>query len=68
MGLAAHAQGPRSARANRQKMLRKVTLEYDGHRYDGTVRNLSATGALIEGLWMCPQVPRSRCIWAGVRR
>ncbi|MFM2371550.1 MAG: hypothetical protein RIS85_1272 [Pseudomonadota bacterium] len=53
-GLMAIAQGPRSARAPRQTMLRKVVLDHGGHRYDGTIRNMSQTGALIEGLWNVP--------------
>ena len=32
-------------------MLRRVQLEHDGHAYEATVRNMSATGALVEGLW-----------------
>ncbi|MDE2561044.1 MAG: EAL domain-containing protein [Sphingomonadales bacterium] len=54
MGLTAIAQGPRSARAARQSMLRKVVLEHGGQHYDGMVRNISQTGALIEGLWNVP--------------
>jgi diguanylate cyclase (GGDEF)-like protein/PAS domain S-box-containing protein len=54
-GLAAIARGPRSARAPRQTMLRKVRLDYDGQEYEGTVRNISRRGALIEGLWNVPQ-------------
>ena len=53
-GLDAKAHGPRSARAVRQTMLRKVVLEHGGERYDATVRNISATGALVEGLWNVP--------------
>jgi len=53
-GLAAVARGPRSARAPRQKMLRKVVLNHQGHLYNGTIRNISTTGALIEGLWNVP--------------
>jgi hypothetical protein len=53
-GLAAIAKGPRSSRAPRQTMLRKATLEHDGQLYNATVRNISATGALIEGLWNVP--------------
>ncbi|MEJ2459825.1 MAG: EAL domain-containing protein, partial [Novosphingobium sp.] len=53
-GLAAVAKGPRSARAPRQTMLRKVVLEHGKHVYDGTIRNISQTGALIEGLWNVP--------------
>jgi hypothetical protein len=53
-GLMAIARGPRSARASRQAMLRRVMLDHGGHRYNGTVRNMSQTGALIEGLWNVP--------------
>lgn len=53
-GLDAIAQGPRSSRASRQTMLRKVALEHNGERYNGTIRNISQTGALIEGLWNVP--------------
>ncbi|MCB2067995.1 MAG: EAL domain-containing protein, partial [Erythrobacter sp.] len=54
VGLAAVARGPRSARAPRQTMLRKVVLDHSGHLYNGTIRNISTTGALIEGLWNVP--------------
>nr|WP_283773473.1 EAL domain-containing protein [Altererythrobacter sp. KTW20L] len=53
-GLAAVARGPRSARAPRQTMLRKVILDHQGKLYDGTIRNISTSGALIEGLWNVP--------------
>ncbi len=53
-GLIAIARGPRSSRAARQAMLRRVVLDHGGHRYDGTVRNMSLTGALVEGLWNVP--------------
>jgi diguanylate cyclase (GGDEF)-like protein/PAS domain S-box-containing protein len=53
-GLMAVARGPRAARAPRQTMLRKVVLEHGGHFYNGTIRNISTTGALIEGLWNVP--------------
>ncbi|MEN7536091.1 EAL domain-containing protein [Aurantiacibacter flavus] len=53
-GLQAIARGPRSARASRQKMLRKVVLDHEGQVYNGTVRNISSTGAMIEGLWNVP--------------
>ena len=35
-------------------MLRRVVLDHGGHRYNGTVRNMSLTGALVEGLWNVP--------------
>ena len=50
-GLVAVAQGPRSARSQRKTMLRKVIIEYDEELYNGTVRNISTTGALIDGVW-----------------
>ena len=53
-GLTAVARGPRSARQPRQKMLRKVVLDHQGHLYNGTIRNISSTGAMIEGLWNVP--------------
>ena len=36
-------------------MLRKLALEHGGERYEGTIRNLSASGAMIEGLWNVPK-------------
>ncbi|WP_228726877.1 EAL domain-containing protein [Novosphingobium aureum] len=53
-GLDAVAQGPRSARAPRQTMLRKVVLEHGEQVYHGTIRNISQSGAMIEGLWNVP--------------
>jgi diguanylate cyclase (GGDEF)-like protein/PAS domain S-box-containing protein len=53
-GLVAVAQGPRSSRAPRQTMLRKVMLDHHGQFYNGTIRNISTSGALVEGLWNVP--------------
>ena len=53
-GVGAVAMGPRSARAVRQTMLRKVLVEHGGDNYNATIRNISATGALIEGLANVP--------------
>jgi len=53
-GMTAIARGPKSARAVRQTMLRKVVLDHGGQHYHGTIRNISATGAMIEGLWSVP--------------
>ncbi|GGC17972.1 GGDEF domain-containing protein [Novosphingobium marinum] len=53
-GLVAEARGPKSARAPRQTMLRKVLLEHRGQRYNGTIRNISESGAMVEGLWNVP--------------
>nr|WP_235522990.1 EAL domain-containing protein [Novosphingobium sp. Leaf2] len=54
-GLQAVAEGPRSARLPRQTMLRKVVLEHGDHTYDATIRNISRSGAMIEGLWNVPE-------------
>ncbi|MCK9543617.1 MAG: EAL domain-containing protein [Novosphingobium sp.] len=48
------AQGHRSSRPARQTMLRRVVLEHAGECYMGTIRNISATGAMVEGLWNVP--------------
>ncbi|WP_082124916.1 EAL domain-containing protein [Aurantiacibacter luteus] len=53
-GLQAIAKGPKSSRAPRQTMLRRVVLDHSGHLYNGQVRNISTTGAMIEGLWNVP--------------
>ncbi|HEY6816590.1 MAG TPA: EAL domain-containing protein [Croceibacterium sp.] len=53
-GLAAIARGPRASRSARQTMLRKIVLDHGGQLYNGTIRNISVTGALIEGLWNVP--------------
>jgi EAL domain/PilZ domain len=53
-GLRAIAQGPRSARASRQTTLRKAILEHGDQQYTGTIRNISSSGAMIEGLWSVP--------------
>ena len=54
VGLTAIARGPRSARASRQTMLRKIVLDHGGQQYHGTIRNISSTGAMVEGLWNVP--------------
>ncbi|MCE2841713.1 MAG: EAL domain-containing protein, partial [Novosphingobium sp.] len=63
-GMTAIPSGPRSARAARHTMLRKVVLEHGGQQYQGTVRNLSTTGALVEGLWNVPVGTLFRLHWA----
>ena len=42
--------GPDRYRTDRRSVLLKVGLIHEDHRYDATMRNLSKTGALIEGL------------------
>ncbi len=53
-GLVLEAKGPRSARPSRRTTLRRVVLENAGQYYPGTIRNVSVTGALVEGLWNVP--------------
>lgn len=53
-GLEARASGFRSSRPPRKTMLRTVTLTHGGHSYTGRVRNVSAQGAMVEGLWNVP--------------
>ena len=54
-GIHAIANGPRAARSSRQSMLRKVQVEHGDHFYPATIRNISRTGALVEGLWNVPK-------------
>ena len=53
-GMTAIAKGPRAARSARHTMLRKIMLDHGGQQYHGTIRNISATGAMLEGLWNVP--------------
>ena len=53
-GLDAKAHGPRCARPVRQAVLRKIVLQHKADSYHATMRNLSSTGALVEGLWDVP--------------
>ncbi len=53
-GVTASLVGFRSSRPDRKTMLRTIAVHHDGHVYTGRVRNISATGALIEGLWNVP--------------
>ena len=52
--LVAEADGPQSARAPRQGLLRRVTVVHNGNRLNATLRNISESGAMIEGLWNMP--------------
>ncbi|MEC3909928.1 EAL domain-containing protein [Sphingobium sp. CR2-8] len=54
-GTAASANGFQSSRPERKTMLRTIAIHHDGHVYTGRVRNISPTGALIEGLWNVPE-------------
>ncbi|WP_233999772.1 EAL domain-containing protein [Porphyrobacter sp. TH134] len=52
--LVAEADGPQSARAARQNLLRRVVIVHNGNRLNATLRNISESGAMIEGLWNMP--------------
>ena len=54
-GMTAVAEGFQSSRPDRKTMLRTVAVHHDGHVYTGRIRNISATGALLEGLWNVPE-------------
>ena len=43
-------EGPSKYRQERRTVLRKVGLIHEDHRYEVTMRNLSRTGAMVEGL------------------
>ncbi len=47
-------RGPEKYRADRKSVLRKIGLIHDDHRYIVTLRNISKTGARIEGLLAVP--------------
>lgn len=49
--LVTQADGPQSARAPRQNLLRRVVVVHNGNRLNATLRNISESGAMIEGLW-----------------
>ena len=52
--LAAEADGPKAARSPRQVLLRRVTVLHRANRLTANIRNISETGAMIEGLWNMP--------------
>jgi diguanylate cyclase (GGDEF)-like protein/PAS domain S-box-containing protein len=54
-GLAAVARGPRASRQPRRTMLRKIVLEHNDQLHNATIRNISTTGGLVEGLWNVPE-------------
>jgi diguanylate cyclase (GGDEF)-like protein/PAS domain S-box-containing protein len=47
-------EGPSKARSDRKTVFRKVGLIHEDHRYEVTMRNLSNTGCLVEGLTDVP--------------
>ncbi|AEG49444.1 diguanylate cyclase/phosphodiesterase with PAS/PAC sensor(s) [Sphingobium chlorophenolicum L-1] len=54
-GGVATPQGFQSSRLERKTMLRTVAVHHDGHVYTGRIRNISPTGAQLEGLWNVPE-------------
>ena len=46
--------GPEIYRAERRSVFRRVGVIHDDHRYDAVMRDLSKTGAFIEGLLGVP--------------
>ncbi len=49
-----HPVGPAKYRAERRTLFRKVGVVHENHRYQAVLRNLSRSGALIEGLLEVP--------------
>ncbi len=48
------AIGPERARSQRRTVFRRIGVIHEDHRYDAVLRNLSRTGAMIEGLLDVP--------------
>ena len=46
--------GPDTHRSDRKTLLRKIGLIHEDHRYEVTMRNLSKTGCMVEGLLEVP--------------
>lgn len=46
--------GPNATRSDRRTLFRRVGIIHEDHRYDVTMRNMSKSGALIEGLLDVP--------------
>ena len=47
--------GPQTHRQERRSVFRRIGVIHDDHRYDALMRNLSKTGALIDGLLGVPE-------------
>lgn len=47
--------GPAKHRADRRSVFRKIGVIHEDHRYDAVLRNLSQTGAMIEGILNIPE-------------
>ena len=48
------AMGPARHRAERKTLFRRIGVIHEDHRYDAVLRNLSRTGAMIEGMLEVP--------------
>ena len=46
--------GPAKQRSQRRTVFRRIGVIHEDHRYDAVMRNLSATGAMIEGMLDVP--------------
>jgi len=46
--------GPAKQRSQRRTMFRRIGIIHEDHRYDAVMRNLSKTGAMIEGMLEVP--------------
>jgi hypothetical protein len=46
--------GPAKQRSQRRTLLRRIGVIHEEHRYDAVMRNLSRTGAMIEGMLDVP--------------
>lgn len=47
--------GPSKHRAERKRLFRRIGVIHEDHRYEAVLRNLSRTGAMIEGLLNVPK-------------
>ncbi len=50
----ARADGFKANRKQRKRTFRRIGVHNEGYCYEGLVRNISATGAMIDGLWSVP--------------
>ena len=54
----ASAEGFQSNRVTRKRTFRRIGVHHADFCYEGLVRNISSTGALIDGLWDVPAETR----------
>jgi hypothetical protein len=52
--LSAEADGPKAARTPRQVLLRRISVLHRDNRLTANIRNISESGAMVEGLWNMP--------------